>query len=130
MSRLPGATSKTHRVVCARQRVWNSIRVLKRFTAAQLEATATIRRANLQKYLLALDRAGYLTLVRPKQNGKSLGHAIWRLARDTGPRAPIVRTDSSGVYDPNHDALYPGRAEASDEPATRGVAGRVENRLR
>lgn len=131
MSGTPGMMQRRRPGLDIRQQAWNSIRVLKRFTTAQIEATAEISRDNLRKYLKALDRAGYLVMVRPKQNGKSLGHAVWRLARDTGPRAPIVRTDSSGVYDPNHDALYPGRAEASDEPATRpGVAGRVENRLR
>jgi hypothetical protein len=130
MSRTPGATSQTHRVVCARQRLWNSIRVFKRFTSGQLEATAEVTRANLQKYLLALSRSGYLALARPKQNGKSLGHAVWRLARDSGPHAPIVRTDGSGVYDPNQNQLYPYRDEATDEPPTRpGVARRAENRL-
>lgn len=129
MSRTPGATSTRRPVTELRQKAWNSIRVLKRFTTAQVIATADISPANLRHYLPALARAGYLVLVRPKQNGKSLGHAVWRLARDTGPRAPIVRTDSSGVYDPNHDALYPYRAEAGDEP-TRGLAHGAENRLR
>lgn len=132
MPRTPGATSQTHRVVCARQRLWNSICVLKRFTSAQIEATAEVSPANLQKYLQALARAGYLVLVRPKQNGKSLGHAVWRLARDSGPRAPIVRTDGSGVYDPNHDTLYPYRDEAADEraPGRGELAHGAENRLR
>jgi hypothetical protein len=119
MPRAPGSSSKTHRVVCARQRLWNSIRVLKRFTAAQIEATAEVSPANLQKYLLALDRSGYLVKVRPKQNGCPGGHALWRLARDSGPRAPIVRNDGSGVYDPNQDQLYPGRDEATHDHATR-----------
>lgn len=112
------------------QRAWNSIRVFKRFTSDQVEATADIRRNNLSKYLKALHQTGYLVRVRPKQNGKSLGHAVWRLARDSGPRAPIVRTDGSGVYDPNQDTLYPARDEAPNDPATRtGVAHGPENRL-
>jgi hypothetical protein len=112
------------------QRAWNSIRVFKRFTSGQIEATADIRCNNLNKYLKALHRTGFLVQVRPKQNGKSLGHAVWRLARDSGPHAPIVRTDGSGVYDPNQDQLYPYRDEATDEPPTRpGVARRAENRL-
>lgn len=102
-----------------RQQAWNSIRVLKRFTSAQIEATAEIQEENLRKYLKALDRAGYLVLCRPKQNGKPMGHAVWRLARDSGPRAPLVRFDGSGVYDPNHDALYPWREEVADDRATR-----------
>lgn len=130
MPRTPGSLSQAHRVPGARQRLWNSIRVLKRFTSAQLEATAAVNPANLQKYLLALDHAGYLALARPKQNGKAMGHAVWRLARDSGPLAPIVRANGSGVYDPNQATLYPYRGEARDEPATGGMAGSLENRLR
>lgn len=132
MPRTPGATSTHRPVTDTRQKVWNSIRVLKRFTTAQIEATAEVRRDNLRKYLSALDRAGYLVLVRPKQNGKALGHAVWRLARDSGPQHPLPRRDGSGVYDPNHDTLYPYRDEAADEraPGRGELAHGAENRLR
>jgi len=125
----PGMQQRHRAGLDIRQQAWNSIRVLKRFTSAQVEATAEISRDNLRKYLKALDRAGYLVLAKPKRNGKSLGHAVWRLARDSGPRAPIVRTAGSGVYDPNQDTLYPYQDEA-DEPSIRtGVAHGAENRL-
>jgi hypothetical protein len=126
----PGMHQRHRLGLDIRQQAWNSIRVLKRFTTAQIEATAAISRDNLRKYLKALHQTGYLVQVRPKQNGKSLGHAVWRLARDSGPRAPIGRTDGSGVYDPNQDTLYPYRMEATHDPATRpGVAHGPENRL-
>lgn len=83
------------------------MRVLKQFTSAQLEATAEVGPTNLKKYLPALAKAGYLRLARPKRNGQTGGHAVWRLARDTGIKAPIVRFDGSGVYDPNRDVVYP-----------------------
>lgn len=131
MPRTPGSPSKTHRVVCVRQRLWNSIRVLKRCTSRQLEATAEVGSANLQKYLRALHRAGFIALARPKRNGHALGHAVWRLARDPGPQAPIVRSDGSGVYDPNQDRVYPyapsAEGEGRDDRATHrsGVADRA-----
>lgn len=130
MSGTPGMHQRGRDGLDIRQQAWNSIRVIKRFTSAQIEATAAISRDNLRKYLKALHQTGYLVQVRPKQNGKSLGHAVWRLARDSGPSAPIVRTDGSGVYDPNQDHLYPDRPEVAYEPATRtGVAHGPENRL-
>jgi hypothetical protein len=107
MSRTPGSTSTRRPAAELRQKAWNSMRVLKRFTTTQIIATAGISAVNLRKYLPALRRAGYLALDRPKRNGHVLGHAIWRLTRDTGPRAPIARGDGTGLYDPNQDRLYP-----------------------
>ncbi len=130
MSRTAGATSTRRPVTDTRQKVWNSIRVLKRFTSAQIEATAEVGQRNLNTYIRALSRAGYLALVRPRQSGKSLGHAIWRLSRDSGPQHPLPRRDGSGVYDPNQDTLYPYRDEASDGREPGRMAGGLENRLR
>lgn len=121
MPGIPGMHHGRPRVGNARQRAWNMVRLFKRFTAEQIAAPAEISVANLQKYLKALAASGYLALARPKQNGKTMGHAVWQLARNSGPRCPIVRNDSSGVYDPNHDRLYPYPApteEAADESAT------------
>lgn len=88
-----GAHSKRRPAQELRQRAWNSMRVLRVFTTAQIAATAEISAVNLRKFLPALVRSGYIRVEKPKQNGKAQGHAIWRLARNTGPRAPIVRSD-------------------------------------
>lgn len=112
MPGVEGMTQRHRAGLDVRQQAWASMRVFKVFTTEQIEATAGITRDNLRKYVKALHRAGYLCIARPKQNGKSQGHAIWRLARNSGTRAPIVRMDGSGVYDPNHDALYSYREEA------------------
>lgn len=101
--RLLGSLTKSHRVPVARQRAWNAIRIFKVFRASEIAAGADINEANLQKYLLALQRANYLRVERPKQNGKSLGHIVWRLVDNTGPHCPIVRQE--GVYDPNQDQV-------------------------
>lgn len=91
------------------------MRIFKTFTLTHLETSAEVSTANLQKYIKALHRAGYLRQVRPKRNGELGGHAIWKLiARSPGPRAPIVRNDQAGVYDPNSDLFIPWREE---EPA-------------
>ncbi len=97
-----------------RQRAWTAMRIFKVFTLAQIEATADIERENVRNYVKALHRAGYLVLWRPKRNGSPGGHAVWRLARDSGPNAPIVRRKSAGVYDPNRDIVHPFRDDAHD----------------
>lgn len=115
MARLAGSLTKSHRVSLARQRAWNAFRVFKVFRAPDVSATADIGEANLQKYLLALHRAGYLRAERPKRNGKVGGHVAWRLVDNTGPRCPIVRKD--GVYDPNQDRTRPYPQERTDDDA-------------
>lgn len=89
------------------------MRVFKVFTTAQIIATSGIEKANLRKYLQSLRRAGYTCIAQPKRNGKSQGHALWRLTRDSGPKHPLPRRDGTGVYDPNHGVVYPYREEGA-----------------
>ncbi|MEI2740927.1 MAG: hypothetical protein V9G63_10045 [Candidatus Competibacter sp.] len=110
----PGMTQRQRSGLDARQRIWNTVRVFKQVSIEQAQATAEVSASNAQKYLRALLRAGYLQIARPKQSGKTGGHAIYRLARNTGPRAPIVRTGGDGVYDPNQDVFYPFQAGGHD----------------
>lgn len=126
MSRAPGSHSTRRPPTESRRRIWNSLRVLKRFTSAEVEATATVSRANLRQYLRALHRARIVAVAVPKRNGHARGHAVWRLVVDLGPLHPIPRSDGSGVYDPNHDRLHP-YLEARDErdSARPGVADRA-----
>lgn len=122
MARTPGSHTRCHAVAGARQRAWNALRVYKVFTAAEIAPVADISLTNLQKYLKALARAGYLRLERPKRNGYLDGHAVWRLLRNSGPGCPIVRQDGSGAWDPNHARVYPAqvscRKENSDDRGT------------
>lgn len=105
--RTPGSYTKSRPVKDSRQRAWNAMRVHKRFTSADIRSTAEIGERNLRAYLQALHSAGYLRQECPRQSGKTLGHAVWRLVRNTGPSHPLVRRDDSGVYDQNQGVLYP-----------------------
>lgn len=89
----------------ARARSWQSMRVLRRFTLPDLVATAEIGAANAKAYTIALRRAGYVRCVLARRAGKG-GHAVYMLARNTGPRAPMVRNNGT-VWDANSDAVYP-----------------------
>lgn len=83
----------------ARQKMWNSMRILRRFTTADLQATAEIGNSHCRKYVKRLLDAGYLRVAQPKREGVSGGHAIYALVRDSGVHAPRISKD--GAHDPN-----------------------------
>ena len=111
MARTEGSHTTTRTRVDTRALAWAAMRVHKRFTSANIASVTGIKRDNLKKYISALHRAGYLKQERPHQAGKSLGHAIWRLVRYTGPKHPLPRRDGSGMWDQNQQALYPYKEE-------------------
>lgn len=107
MARTEGSHTTKRARVDARDLAWTAIRIHKRFTSANIASTTGVRRDNLKHYLKALRLAGYIRIERPTQSGKSMGHAVWRLTRDTGPKHPLPRRDQSGVWDQNQQILYP-----------------------
>lgn len=73
------------------QNMWTAMRQLKSFNPRDLAAQATTEETEVtleaaQDYCRALLGAGYLTAARKAVPGKSL--AIYRLIKNTGPRAP------------------------------------------
>ncbi len=87
-----------------RERAWQAMRTLRGFDIGQLMSVAEIERSNATKFVRALARAGYLRMVCPA-NGRRGQSASYRLLRDTGPRAPVLRIDG-GVYDPNTGTVH------------------------
>lgn len=87
----------------AQDRMWRSMKMLKRFTPRELAHAASLDKAIVSAnfasdYIKNLHRAGYLKLVEPANS--RLRQASYRLVLKTGPRAPMVqRTD--WVWDPN-----------------------------
>lgn len=98
-----GTLHDGHPVSPIRYRLWQTMRVLRRFTMSQLAASAEVKIAAARTYVLELTRAGYLRVERPAQARRGRdGEAVRVLARDSGPRPPRVRRDGS-VFDPNLD---------------------------
>lgn len=83
----------------AREQIWRSIRILRRFTIRSLAATAEASEVNVRKYLAALSAAGYVRRVSNPQPTR-FETAAFVLARDTGPCAP-KREAGGGIFDPN-----------------------------
>lgn len=108
MARRKGARNRVwKRTPRARDRAWQSMRILRQFSVPDLVATAEIGRDNAHKYVRGLRRAGYLRVVREKREGVTGGHEAYMLVRDTGPKAPRLQTDGN-TYDPNEHQVYEG----------------------
>ncbi len=114
----PWAINGRHKVVTGtiRDRVWRMLRIRRKVSVPEVigllsdasdSADAYDRmKSNVQKYLRALNRAGYLVPMR-KEPGTALtsnGHNRYMLVRDTGPVAPIMRARE--VFDPNEGRSY------------------------
>lgn len=87
------------------QNMWTAMRQLKSFSPRDIAAHATTEETEVtpeaaQDYCRALLGAGYLTVARKAVSGKS--PALYRLARNTGPRAPRERRVRA-VVDANTD---------------------------
>ena len=89
-----------HRRRPLRERAWWCMREMAAFSLDALLLTVAdgAERAaaqNLRGYIRALERHGVLAHVRQKRDDS------YRLARDLGPRAPVVRRRQRDLFDPN-----------------------------
>lgn len=91
-----------------RSRMWQSMRVLRTFTVADVMASAEVGASAARKYVLYLRKAGYLSCIVPRESGRTGGHAHYRLLKNTGPFAP--RVGKQTVRDPN---VEPTKAQPS-----------------
>lgn len=108
MARLLGARTRVRRrQPIARDRVWFSMRALRRFTLPMLEETAEANRSNCMKFAMALERAGILRRVVDRNSGRKGGHVQWLLVRDLGPLAPRLQSNGK-TYDPNAHQVIEG----------------------
>ncbi len=84
----------------ARRQAWQSMRIMRRFTHADILTTAAINKSNLGKYITGLLRCNFIDLAQPRVNGRPGSNDVLRIARDNGPRPPILHKDGS-MTDPN-----------------------------
>ena len=89
----------------AKERAWQSMRILRSFDITQIIATAEVSEDNARRFILALVRTGYLRVARPHVSGRTGSRIVYRLVRDTGPLPPILWTDGR-VFDPNRNEIF------------------------
>lgn len=100
MSGVPGMVKRKAVPTTMRSRMWQSMRVMRRFSVRDLIAVAEASDSHVRRYVRELRRAGY---VRPVHitNFTALNDTIYLLIRNTGPQAPRIRRHSNVVWDPN-----------------------------
>lgn len=81
------------------------MRVMVSFNIADLQRAAEVTQRNASKYLLALERAGFLVRVRGNVSGRAGSLIQYRLVRDSGPDAPSMQTNGD-VFDLNTRKHY------------------------
>ncbi|WP_299072794.1 hypothetical protein [uncultured Paraglaciecola sp.] len=114
---LPGKNPTSPRKKCIRQKIWNAIRFLNKFTIPEIMAAADCSKANVESYLTHLRRYGYVATVR-KQNvklsmAKRRGHLNqYLLINNTGHKYPVV--SAKGMRDQNQNILIPLNATKKD----------------
>lgn len=100
-----------------RARMWQSMRMLRTFTVADLQATAEVSRASATHYVRALLDAGYLQpAVRNARICRNKFRSYW-LTKNTGPHAPRVSRDGS-VFDPNIEPTHAKRVRGEVKTVT------------
>ena len=78
-----------------RSAVWQSMRILRRFTLPDLCRTASAKENNVGKFVRRLYAHGYVALQSENISGMAGSHKVWRLVRDIGPHHPM-RCDRCG----------------------------------
>ena len=105
-----------------RLQMWNSMRIIKSFTATDLAFNAStddhqVSESDANGYCQALHKAGYLRVLAPAQTGPgSSKQATYMLipARWSGPQPPQIQRTKQ-VYDPNLRRVVWSRIEGGAE---------------
>jgi len=101
MSGSQGKSRMAEKEKSPRQRAWQAMRILPRWTLGDIESCAEIGRSNIDKYLAALLAARYVRCIEPRKSGVKGGYAVFRLIRNTGPRCPVTKNYGSVIRDSN-----------------------------
>lgn len=105
----PQQTGQRRRAPGLREKVWNVLRMGKKRTLDDIvmlvvEGSERDPRSNVRKYIKALVRAGYVSVMPQREaalNPTSNGCLRYVLTDDTGPIAPVMSVARGMVYDRN-----------------------------
>ena len=106
---------------CQRQRVWTSMRVLKRFDVPTLMIAAQANERGTETFLNALMRAGYVN--RVQRGHHKLGTiSVYQLVKATGPKAPTIYRGGQGaeLVDRNDGSRHDISPRRSEDSAVEG----------
>jgi len=88
MPGIPGMVQARPKAGSLRLKVWQSMRIMRRFSLPDLCRTTGARRDNVRKFVKRLEAHGYVALATKQLRGRPGSYHIWRLVKDTGPLYP------------------------------------------
>jgi hypothetical protein len=101
MPRAPGLHKRTVNTSPAKDKLWQSMRIMRSgFSSAELATVSEVSAKNAALYVRALRLAGFLRRTSKRTPGKAGSSDTYALVRNTGPLSPI-RHRHGGVYDRN-----------------------------
>lgn len=90
-----------------RHAMWQAMRILREFTATDIEVVAEAHsKRTVLAYLSQLRRAGFLKEVGTHNRGKH-ERKRFRLIRNTGPNPPAIIAKRNSMFDLNTDQEHP-----------------------
>ena len=101
------ALTRRQAVMTKRTNLWAAMRILREFTAAQVATVCEVEnKASVATYIGQLRRAGFVAVSRRGNQGLH-EPAVFRVARNTGPKAPALVGKGTAMFDPNTDQEHP-----------------------
>lgn len=88
MAGVNGMTARRPRANAMRRKVWQSMRILRRFTIPDLCRTSGASLTNTRKFIRRLAAHGYVAKQGRFIGGRPGEYQAWRLVRDIGPDYP------------------------------------------
>jgi len=89
MAGIKGMVSAKPRPNAVRRKVWQSMRIMRRFTVPDLCRTSGAKRNNVRKFLRRLREHGYAAPFGTYVSGRTGSFQSWRLVKDAGPDHPL-----------------------------------------
>lgn len=74
----------------ARHKIWQSMRILRRFTIPDLCKTARANENNVKKFVRSMTVHGYVAKQAGYVSGRKGAYQTFRLVRDVGPDYPLL----------------------------------------
>ena len=105
-----GFVYNTGRKKSVKQKCWNAMRVLRRFSIGDIATGADINRTTASKYIRSLTQAGFIRCLQKPSRGNEHTIGIYMLIHDSGPLYPLNKKDC--VIDQNTGEEHPYRPEA------------------
>ena len=95
MSGIKGMVHAAPKPGAVRNKVWQSMRILRRFTVSDLCRTSGAKRSNVRKFVKRLEVHGYIAQLGSYTSGRAGVFKGLRLVKDIGPHYPM-RCDTCG----------------------------------